>query len=487
MRSLRTALIAGTTIAMAAVLLAAGVLVYVLARTSLVDQTDRALVDKARLIATDVEGKEGDVVLDLAAFHIGDNESLDPRDYVQLWRTDGTVVYRSSALGGEGMERFSGSEQSPEWRWVTLPGERTGRAVGIEVRARAEDAEEKDASDTAARGATGKESLPMVTLVLARDMGPMESTLAGLRVLLGSVGCAAIAVSAGVLLLVVRRALAPLDRLAVAIGRLGEQNLSARVELSGTPRELQPVVERLNDLLGRLDAAFERERAFSADVAHELRTPLAGLRSTIDVTLSRLRQPEEYQEAMGDCLRITVQMQAMMENLISLARLEAGQVAFQVQPVRLGELVRDHWNPLAPLAAARRLQVEWALDGDGPVETDPAQFGLVVRNLLDNAVAHSDPGGQVRIATAVDGNQATLTVANSGSTVPQEQADDVFKRFWRGDAARSDTGVHCGLGLALTKKITTLLGGSVQVRSERGGEFEVAVSIPGRGEGLKAE
>ena len=196
------------------------------------------------------------------------------------------------------------------------------------------------------------------------------------------------------------------------------------------------------------------------------------------MTLSRNRQAADYQTALEDCRKITAQVQAMVENLTSLARVEAGQVSLQFQPVVLNELVRTLWGPLATRAQKRRLVVHTTFGSDDPLTTDPLQLAVVVRNLLENAVAHADDGGSVKISTLGGEHEASLTVTNSGSRLPADQVEKVFQRFWRGDAARSETGLHCGLGLSLVKKIVALLGGTIRVRSALGGEFEIRVSLP---------
>jgi two-component system sensor histidine kinase QseC len=266
--------------------------------------------------------------------------------------------------------------------------------------------------------------------------------------------------------------------MATEISGLDVQDLSARVKAGQSVKELRPVGERLNELLGRLEAAFERERAFSADVAHELRTPLAGLRSTIDVILSKSREPAEYIEALKDSQQITVSMHAMVENLLTLARLEAGQVQIQKESVNLHELMRSTWQPFEEQAASRCLQVEWTPIPEVYVSTDSSLLRLAVRNAFENAVLYANEGGEIKIAVEPADDTVSIHVTNTGSSLPQEQAAHAFARFWRGDAARSAAGVHCGLGLSLVDRIVSALDGSAEVESADGGPFTLAIIIP---------
>jgi two-component system sensor histidine kinase QseC len=317
-----------------------------------------------------------------------------------------------------------------------------------------------------------------VGLAVARDMEDMAGTLARLRLLLGLVCAVATVVSAVILTWIVRLGLRPVDRLAREIGGVGEDNLSARVHADGAPAELRAVVGRLNDLLGRLEGAFERERAFSADVAHELRTPLAGLRTTLEVAVAGEHSLAGFEQGLRESLGISCQMSAMVENLLAMARCETGREEVACERVHLAGLLRECWRDLAGPAAERRLKVEWQLDEACELATDREKLGLIVRNLLANAVAYADEGGSVVVEAAPQEGSVTVRVSNTGSALTAEQAGHVFQRFWQGDKARSATGVHCGLGLALCERLATLLGGSIAAVSERGGEFAVTLILP---------
>ena len=252
------------------------------------------------------------------------------------------------------------------------------------------------------------------------------------------------------------------------------------VAISNCPLELQPVVERLNGLLVRLKHAFDRERGFSADVAHELRTPLAGLRSTIEVTLTRERTAPEYESALNECLDVASAMQVMIENLLTLARLDSGEFEVVPEDVELGPIVAAALAPQRHAFAARNIDVQWDAEENIALESDSSLLHIVARNLLDNALAYTNDGGWVRIVARGNGANAVLRVSNSGCRITADQANSVFERFWRADASRTGTGTHCGLGLSLVKKIVTTLGGTVEAVSSGGGVFEIAVTIPKR-------
>jgi len=485
-RSLRGALILGTSIGTAVVFSAAGALLYVLLRDSLVAQIDHALTDKARLVAANVELQDSQINLELD-WLVDDNLStIATRDDLEIWNGDGKVVYRSPRLQGADLQPVGGSSSAPAFCWSSLPSGINGRAIGMTFQPVDGD-EHRDENDVTSKTESGH--LPRLakhdsithgpmTLVLIRDATPLDTTLARMRLILLLVGCSAVATSVIALAGVISRSLRPLHKLTTEIGQLDPADLSARVGHQRLPSELVPLVDRLNDLLNRLESAFVRERAFSADVAHELRTPLAGLRSTIEVTLSRSRQSSEYRDTLAECQQIAVQLHCLVENLLALARLESGDCALTLYDVSINHVVQDQWAEFAQAADERKLQVRWQLGSDQKARVDAAQFRLALRNILSNSVAYTDFAGSVRIGTAQIDDYAVISVANTGSSIPPENADDVFKRFWRGDKARSDVGVHFGLGLSLTKKIVASMKGKIAVKTQAGGEFEITVLIP---------
>jgi two-component system, OmpR family, heavy metal sensor histidine kinase CusS len=487
--SLRGALIAGTSIGAAAVFTVAGVILYFLLRANLVAEIDHALYEKARLLSSSVEVEMGSVRFESDWTTNQRDQPGSPRDYVELWSGDAEVQYCSLALEAANLRPFGSSFDSPDYRWITLPGGIEGRAIGVTFQVLEKDEHDADAeSNSGGRGQQTADSQPRmhkeksagikVTLVEVHDAAPLATTLAHIKIVLFSVGAIATAAVVVLMVIIIGRTLRPLDRLASEINQLDADDLTERIGTSTLPAELLPLVDRLNGLLARLSGVLNRERAFSAEVAHELRTPLAGLRSTIDVTMARPRNSAEYAEALSDCQAIIVQMQTMVENLLFLARLEAGNEQCRRQPLSLSQLIADEWATFATAAQERSLRLQWDVDADLHVDADAAQSAILIRNLYSNAVRYANFGGWIRITVRHDGEHVLLSVANSGSEVSSDHSEDVFERFWRGDAARSEVGEHFGLGLPLAKRIVTAMGGSICARTEAGGEFEIVVKLP---------
>ncbi|MCE9596266.1 MAG: hypothetical protein K8S98_18905 [Planctomycetes bacterium] len=456
----------GTTVAVASVLALAGWSLYALVERSLVGEVDSTLIARARFLASTVDQQGEDLDVEFTDFAMAEFRPEERGAFLQLSLARGDVLCRSPSLGARTLE-LGVIEEGPTVRWIDMPAGSRGRQVTLPFRP-----ELSEPVGTATEGAS-------LALVLARDARDVDRALSTLRVLLVAVGLVTLAVAAAMLVWVVRRSVRPVAIVAKRISTIAEDDLAIQLEVADVPAELMPVVQRVNELLARLGIAFARERAFSDDVAHELRTPLAGLRTTLEVAATRRRDADEYAKTIRESTAIVGQLQDVVDRLLQLARLDSMRSATEAKPCDLAELIVATWEPFAERALSRGLQVDFRLEQPLEVELDQELLGLVLRNLHDNAVAYADEGGRVRIALRrLDERTVRIEVANSGSRIGPEEAASATQRFWRGDAARADTGLHCGLGLALVERATRALGGSLRLRSQTGGEFVAEVSLP---------
>lgn len=467
MNALRTRLIIGTILGTTLVLLVACAALYVLIQQALTGEFDAALTAKARALATLTEQSEDGLESELTVSVPPEFEPGPQAEYFQLWQPSGALLARSPSLGKVELPRFAGADDAPAFRTLPLPDGRPGRLVGLTVIPRQE---------------FNWRSRPpppqRVTLVLGRATTDLATTLARVRGMLIGVGIATVVLAGGVLAWVVGLSLRSLAQLGAQIAQVGGNDLSARVAEAGLPAELRPVVARLNALLARLQAAFEREQRFTGDVAHELRTPLAGLRARLELALTRERAPEAYRQALADSLEIGLQMQRLVETLLSLARADAGQLDLRTAPVDVSALLQACWTPLAALAASRQLQVAWNLEAQPPIATDADLLRVALQNVLDNAVAYADTGGLVHVTTQRSNRRVCIAVTNTGCRLAPADVPRVFDRFWRGDTMSALAGrAHVGLGLALTEALAHRLGGTVTAAAHAD-RFTLTLSLP---------
>ena len=236
-----------------------------------------------------------------------------------------------------------------------------------------------------------------------------------------------------------------------------------------------------------LETALHRERTFAADVAHELRTPLAGIRSTLDVALTCDHDIADYRESLEDCSEIVAKMQSLVGNLLMLARLDSRHPTFRQVPVALADVVHSCWRPLRQRAAAHDLRFENHIADDQVIMSDPDSVAIVFANALDNSVEYTERGGRIWVTGGwVREGAARVTVANTGCRLTPEQARMAFRQFWRADGARDGGGRHTGLGLALVRRLTTALGGDASAEVSEDGVFRIHIVLPRAADPFKA-
>lgn len=465
MRSFRAHLLLSTSILAVAALGGSLLLAFLLMREAMHREFDATLVAQARAAAAMAvrDGRRLRVEYD----------AVDQPEYARDERPDvfcfrdrhGTVLLRSPGLGTHDLPAVLGTVGRPDVRDVRLPDGRPARLAGFSFAARLIDEDLDVPGDGRA-----------LSVVVARDTTDRDRQLLTLAGILAAVAVTGAALTVLGMWWMARRLVRPLDVLGQRIGAITADRLSDRLGDLALPSELAPVRVRVDDLLARLETAFQRERAFTADAAHELRTPLAGLRTTLEVALAQDRPAGDYRRALQDGFDIGLQMQALVDNLLMLARVEAGQVRVEREATDPAILVDECWASVAARAEVRGLQLRREIEV-GVVPLDRAKLRLVLGNLLANAVTYADDGGDLRIRMRSASAALALEIDNSGCTLPPAAAGHVFERFWRGDAAHSAAGLHCGLGLALCRQLVQVQGGTIGATISDG-RFRVAVMLP---------
>jgi len=390
-----------------------------------------------------------------------------PLDERELWRgrETGELVVRSASLEGADLPRLEVPGDQPRFEMITLPSGVYGRAVGVRFR-------------VLPVGPSVLWRPPAEVLaVVAADAGELEQHLRFLGVLLAATALGTMAFSVGVAWLAVSRGLRPLATVAQKIGGLDETGLKQRLADGGVPPEIEPVIRQLNGLLGRLDEAFDRERTLTADVAHELRTPVAEIRTIAEITLSRVRDAEEYRQALSEALEAIRTLQALIEKLLVLARLEAGQTQVELQPVPVVPVLGHLWRQVGQAAEARGVTFEDQCGADDVVCADQSLLEVVVSNALSNAAAYTPDGGRITVLGSRRAAGYELSLANTGCTLSRSEVPRVFDRFWRSEAARSRTGLNCGLGLTLVRRAMEAMGGQAEATVSHEGCFVLTLTF----------
>ncbi len=470
--SLSRRLIVTSAVASGAVILLMGVGLYIAVAHILRVQFDHVLLAQATAIAAGVDWDNSNGLLKV---RLESDAPLPQRhqpgheqSWAFIWTSDGRLMYRST-------HRFVPQKPQvqtyPAFATEMLPHQQRVREVLVPLQV--DDSDGADGASNHAVGGAARNAGAQAVLAVVQPLDSLDDTLQALLMAVAVSGGLATVVLAVVLVVIARSSLRPLRDLELDIARAGAPNLAHRVAVPHAPSELEPVVNRLNDLLARLQSAFERERALTADIAHELRTPLAGICTTLELSLTRPRDEASYRQTMECSLDIAHRMQTMMANLLMLTRAEAGQMRLAGESFDIGRCAGDVLNEHRAALGEKDVRMTMAIEPQCGVNTDRTAAELVLRNVADNAANYVNAGGIIELSVQRSGKSVLVKLANSGSQVSAADTSHVFERFWRSDAARTGDGSHCGLGLALVQRLMAVLGGSVQVRSEQGGRFEI--------------
>jgi signal transduction histidine kinase len=259
---------------------------------------------------------------------------------------------------------------------------------------------------------------------------------------------------------------------------IGARSLDRRLPPARTA-ELQPVVDTLNDLLTRLASAFERERRFTSAAAHELKNPIAELRTLAELAVRWPDDPEVAAATCAELVALAKQMERTVSTLLELARAESGLPrATEVRPTDVSGLVARAWERVATRAAERGLRFSAAVSAERVMHTDPILLDRIVSNLLDNAVEYAAPGGTIRVVANGAASALHLLVANTATGgVDGAALAHFFEPFWRAAPLHDGDRGHVGLGLPLVRAICEALGGRVAARLEDR-EVKLEVELP---------
>ncbi len=279
-----------------------------------------------------------------------------------------------------------------------------------------------------------------------------------------------------------RRALAPVDALVRTARDVSGSNLSGRVQQLQTGDELQRLSETFNEMLDRIESAFRRVTQFTADASHELRTPVSLIRTEAELALRRSRSEAEYQESLRHILHEAERTTSLIEQLLALARADAGREALNLQPIELGDILRSIVPGWRQVATARNLEFSTVIDEQSAsVLADEILLRRLADILLDNAFKYTPAPGFVRLRLENGAETAIITVQDSGVGIPEEDQTRIFERFYRVDKARSRAAGGAGLGLAIAQWIVMQHRGSITVQSRPGEGSTFRIELPKSG------
>jgi len=300
------------------------------------------------------------------------------------------------------------------------------------------------------------------TIQVAQDRSSDEQLERRFGILLGVVLAGCLLASAIIAITVTKHGLRPLGEMTRSLERIGPAHLNERVSPAGWPRELQPLAATFDAMLARLEDSFTRLSQFSADLAHELRTPIANIMGEGQVALTRERTPREYREVIESNVAECERLSGIVDNLLFVARVDAARESIERKKFDGGAAVEKIATFYRMLAEERHVAIHCS--GEGEIYADPVLFERAVSNLVDNALRFTPDGGEIKISVMGRDAHSEIAVSDNGCGIAPEHLPRVFDRFYRADPSRSSGGA--GLGLALVKSIIDLHGGTVRLESE---------------------
>jgi two-component system, OmpR family, heavy metal sensor histidine kinase CusS len=317
------------------------------------------------------------------------------------------------------------------------------------------------------------------TIQIAIDVSTKEELLARYQhwfwaILLGSLGIFPL-----VGYQIARQGIRPVEEMATTARHISSTNLRERILPEGYPSELASLANTFNEMLDRLEESFDRISRFSADIAHDLRTPVNNIRGEAEVALARARSADEYREVIESFLEEAVRLSDLISDLLFLARAESPLAHLRREFVDVGELLGGVMEYYEASAADGGVSLtRSATEAPVTAELDRTLVQRAVGNLVSNALANTPPGGAVVLGTNADDSTVRIEVSDTGVGIPAEALPKVFDRFFRVDSSRSQGSGGTGLGLAIVQSIALLHGGNVEIASQLGQGTRVTLCMP---------
>ena len=461
-----------------AILLAGSIVLALAIRHLDVQEFDATLETKARTFATLVLHDDRAIEVDFAGEFIPAFETEKDTQYFQFRLLDGTTIERSDMLGSRDLPFFPKATASPVFRNLRLPDGRRGRFVQIVFPPRAIKGEESFANGGFQMPGGGNPGAARVVLAYAQSREGLDALLGSVYAALAAVDLLLVGFIALLICIALRKGLRPLEDLHAQIARLGPDALERRIHLPDAPAEIAAFPVSINAFMEALQAAADRERRFTSDVAHELRTPVAEFRAACEVGAKWSDDPALVKKRFDNLRESAANMERMLDGLLDLSRLDRGAAQIHLAPTDVASLVDACWDRVLAGGVGAGLRLENAIDPSLKLSADPVKLEQIFVNILNNAASYSPPHSAVVCTSDRDsGGVWTLRFANAADFLSPDDLPHVFERFWRKDAARTGGG-HSGLGLSIVKALAEAMGVQTAAELAPDGIFTICLRFP---------
>lgn len=481
MKSIQSRLTVYIIVGTATLLLAAGLIIDRQLTNQLEQEFNKNLLAKAMTLVTLSEHDQGEIEFDLDEELMPEFKRTQRPEYFQLWFVNGEVLRKSTSLGNSDLARLDVGLDKPKFVDLQLPADRQGRAVTFMFIPHTDEDEEDEQgqgtiADNADQPETGGSATAgiQVQISLAQGREELDELLLAMRSTLLVTFLFLMAALAALARFAISRGLMPLKRMTSEVANLDANRLHLR--LSGTEsEELRPITDQLNNLLDRLNEAFQREKRFSGNVAHELRTPISELRAIAEVGRGWPEERDMVESFFGDLVGLADDMERTVVNLLMLARLDAGTHEVKQEPFDFTELIDGIWKRFSTDAGQKNVTLDNRLKHGLKVQSDKDKLKLIFINVLYNAVSYSPANSEIVIEAEEGETELNITISNKAVNLSEKDLPMMFERFWRKDQVRAE-GSHAGLGLSLVKALAEVLNLRVKPLLDAGHRFTLSLS-----------
>ena len=483
---------------------------FLLFKQIMLKEFDHTLLLKAQTLASlvefEIEGehhnrKRVDFEIEFHEKNLPEFQKGENPEYYKL-SSGGKILAESKSFEGHSIKeigKFPMEETKPydvvyDIYNVKLPNGKKGRAIGYIFFAKPEEDDEERGEHSGEHGGEHGEGhrskhgrsqpekkvpkkiaadIPQLSLLLARSREEMDQSVFSLLLAMIALGVVLPFAVIPIINRALTTGLSPLKQIASETETIKPDNLAHRFDCENLPEELKPIASRLNDLLDRVETALAREQRFNADVAHELRTPIAELRALSEVGLknSGTEDPKTYFE---DSLEIALRMEHLSTALLELKRIEAKRYKINPTKINLSQLIQECWKVFSETAKTKGLKLHFELDKSVEIESDKTLMEAILKNLFSNAVSHSIQDGDIYCKLETNSTGFILTLSNSHNSLCEDDLDHLFEPFWSKDASRTDAH-HCGLGLSLLKVYAETLDLQIDVSLENPNKISFSI------------
>jgi len=436
---------------------------YFVLRSELERNTDLFLADKVHVLQTMLHDRPDDWDALHEEIELESAARKYEHFYVRLLNAQNQTVLMTPDM----------AQQLDLWKFGTLSHSQSDHAIpmkGTDGRA---------FRVTSATAAVGSPPTGTDTIQIAIDVSQKEELLARYRFWFWTILTGTSVLFPLIGYQIARHGIRPVEEMATTARHISSTNLRERILADGYPFELAALAATFNEMLDRLEESFERVSRFSADIAHDLRTPVNNIRGETEVALARARTIEEYREVLGSCLEEAVRLSELISDLLFLARAESPLTHLHREVVNLYELldgIREYYE-----ASAEENCISLStLPNKTPLmaELDRKLVQRAVGNLISNALAHTPRCGSIRLGAKAENGSVRIEVSDTGTGIAADALPRVFDRFFRVDNSRAQASGGTGLGLAIVQSIMTLHGGKVEIESQLGQGTRVTLEMP---------